>query len=175
MTKLKETMSNVDTAWLQMDRPVNMMMIASFMAFDGPVDFERVMATVERRLLVFDRFRQKVVAPRIPFGNYTWELDPQFDIRAHVHRIGLPAPGDKTALQNLMSDIISTPLDRSRPLWQFHVVEGYQGCLLYTSGHRLYDRARFRTGLRFVRQQVAQNCPLTGVNYSLPILSLIHI
>ena len=127
MTKLKETMSNVDTAWLQMDRPVNMMMIASFMAFDGPVDFERVVATVERRLLVFDRFRQKVVAPRIPFGNYSWELDPQFDIRAHVHRIGLPAPGDKAALQNLMSDIISTPLDRSRPLWQFHVVEGYQG------------------------------------------------
>ena len=126
MTKLKETMSNVDTAWLQMDRPVNMMMIASFMAFDGPVNFERVVTTVERRLLTFDRFRQKVIPPRIPFGNYTWELDPQFDIRAHVHRIALPAPGDKKALQNLMSDIISTPLDRSRPLWQFHVVEGYQ-------------------------------------------------
>jgi WS/DGAT/MGAT family acyltransferase len=126
MTKLKETMSNVDTAWLHMDRPVNMMMIASFMAFDGPVDFERVVATVEQRLLAFDRFRQKVMPPRIPFGNYTWELDPQFDIRAHVHRIALPAPGDKVALQALMSDIISTPLDRSRPLWQFHVVEGYQ-------------------------------------------------
>lgn len=126
MTKLKETMSNVDTAWLQMDRPVNMMMIASFMAFDGPVDFERVLATVERRLLVFDRFRQKVVPPRVPFGNYTWELDPQFDVRAHVHRIALPAPGDKGALQNLMSDLISTPLDRTRPLWQFHVVEGYR-------------------------------------------------
>lgn len=126
MTKLKETMSNVDTAWLHMDRPDNMMMIASFMAFDGPVDFERVLATVEQRLLVFDRFRQKVVPPRIPFGNYTWELDPQFNLRAHVHRIALPAPGDKAALQALMSDIISTPLDRSRPLWQFHVVEGYK-------------------------------------------------
>lgn len=126
MTKLKETMSNVDTAWLQMDRPVNLMMIASFMTFKGEVDFERLLTTVERRLLAFDRFRQRVVPPRVPFGNYTWEIDPHFDIRAHVHRIALPAPGDKAALQNLMSDITSTPLDRARPLWQFSVIEGYQ-------------------------------------------------
>ncbi|MCZ2114162.1 MAG: wax ester/triacylglycerol synthase family O-acyltransferase [Anaerolineae bacterium] len=125
MTKSTEPMSNVDTAWLQMDRPVNMMMIAAFMTFDGPVDFDRVIATIERRLLTFDRFRQRIVPPRLPFGNYTWKFDPHFDIRAHVHRIALPAPGDKSALQELMSDIISTPLDRSRPLWQFHIVEGY--------------------------------------------------
>ncbi len=78
MTKMKETMSNVDTAWLQMDRPTNLMMIAAFMAFDGPVDFDRLLATVERRLLQFDRFRQRIVPPRIPFGNYTWENDPSF-------------------------------------------------------------------------------------------------
>lgn len=127
MATRKEPMSNVDTAWLQMDRPVNLMMIAAFMAFDGPVDYDRVLATVERRLLTFDRFRQRVVPPRTPFGDHTWELDPHFDIRAHLHRIALPAPGDKTALQDLMSDITSTPLDRSRPLWQFHIVEGYRG------------------------------------------------
>ncbi len=125
MTKLRETVSNVDTAWLQMDRPVNLMMIAAFMTFEGEPDYERLIATVERRLLTFDRFRQRIVPPRIPFGNYTWELDPHFDIRAHIHRIALPAPGGKAALQELMSDIISTPLDRSRPLWQFHVIEGY--------------------------------------------------
>ncbi len=127
MTKRKETMSNVDTAWLQMDRPTNLMMITGFMSFDTPLDYDRVVLTLERRLLAFDRFRQRVVPPRIPFGNYTWELDPHFDIRAHVHRAALPAPGDKAALQDMMSDIISTPLDRSRPLWQFHVLEGYGG------------------------------------------------
>lgn len=126
MTKSRETVSNVDTAWLQMDRPVNLMMIAAFMTFEGPLDYDRVIATVERRLLQFDRFRQRIVPPRTPFGSHTWEVDTHFDIRAHMHRIALPAPGDKEALQDLMSDIISTPLDRSRPLWQFHVVEGYQ-------------------------------------------------
>ncbi len=127
MTKHKETMSNVDTAWLQMDRPTNLMMIASFMAFDEPLDYERLLQTIERRLLVFDRFRQRIVPPRTPFGNYSWELDPHFDLRAHVHRAAVPAPGNKRALQDMMSDIISTPLDRSRPLWQYHLLEGYQG------------------------------------------------
>lgn len=127
MSKHKETMSNVDTAWLQMDRPTNLMMIASFMIFDEPIDYERFLQTIERRLLAFDRFRQRVVPPRTPFGNYSWELDPHFDLRAHIHRAAVPAPGDKAALQNMMSDIISTPLDRSRPLWQYHLLEGYQG------------------------------------------------
>jgi WS/DGAT/MGAT family acyltransferase len=125
MTKFKQTMSNVDTAWLQMDRPTNLMMIAGFMAFDGPVDFERVSAAIERRLLTFDRFRQRVAPPRFPLGSHHWERDPHFDIRAHVHRVALPAPGDRAALQAFMSDLTSTPLDRSRPLWQFTVVEGY--------------------------------------------------
>ena len=127
MTKPKETMSNVDTAWLQMDRPTNLMMIASFMVFEQPMDYEKLLTVIERRLVVFDRFRQRVVPPRIPFGNYSWELDPHFDLRAHVHRAALPAPGDKAALQDMMSDIISTPLDRSRPLWQYHLLEGYGG------------------------------------------------
>lgn len=136
MAKYKETMSNVDTAWLQMDRPTNLMMIASFMTFDGPPDFERIVATIERRLLVFDRFRQRIVPPRVPFGAHTWEVDTHFDIRAHIHRVALPAPGDKNALQDFMSDLTSTPLERSRPLWQFHVVEGYgDGWVLATRLH----------------------------------------
>jgi WS/DGAT/MGAT family acyltransferase len=120
-------MSNVDTAWLQMDRPTNLMMIAGFMTFEGPLDFERLVTTIERRLLIFDRFRQRIVPPRTPIGSYTWELDPYFDIRAHVHRAALPPPGNKIVLQEIMSDVTSTPLDRSRPLWQFHAYEGYQG------------------------------------------------
>ena len=127
MPKAKESMSNVDTAWLHMDRPTNLMMICGFMTFDEPLDYDRVLVALERRLLVHDRFRRRVTPPRTPLGNYSWEIDPNFDIRSHVQRIALPPPGDKAALQNLMSDIISTPLDRSRPLWHFYVVDGYRG------------------------------------------------
>jgi len=117
-------MSNVDTAWLRMEQPNNLMMITGVFVFDQPLDFERFSATLEQRFLCFDRFRQRVVETR---RGYRWELDPHFDIANHLHHIALPAPGDQAALQNLVSDLMSMPLDFSKPLWQFHLVEGYQG------------------------------------------------
>ncbi len=121
---MPEDMSNVDTAWLHMELPNNLMMITGVFVFDQPLDFERFRATLEQRFLRFERFRQRVVETR---RGPRWEMDPHFDIANHVHRIALPAPGDQQALQELVSDLMSTPLDFTKPLWQFHLVEGYQG------------------------------------------------
>ncbi len=121
---MSEDMSNVDTAWLRMEMPNNLMMITGVFVFDEPLDFERFKTTLEQRFITFDRFRQRVVETR---RGARWEVDPHFDIVNHIHRIALPAPGDQTALQELVSDLMSTPLDFTKPLWQFHLVEGYQG------------------------------------------------
>lgn len=121
---MSEDMSNVDTAWLRMEQPNNLMMITGVFVFDQPLDFDRFSATLEQRFLCFDRFRQRVVETR---RGYRWEADPHFDIANHLHHIALPAPGDQAALQDLVSDLMSMPLDFSKPLWQFHLVEGYQG------------------------------------------------
>lgn len=125
MSLQREKMSNVDTAWLRMDHPTNLMMITGVMTFDEPLDFERVKRVIEKRLLKFDRFRQRVVETRNPLRAPNWELDPHFTLDAHLHRVGLPEPGDKAALEHLVSDLLSTPLDTTKPLWQFHVVENY--------------------------------------------------
>jgi len=131
MSLQRENMSTVDTAWLHMERPTNLMMITGIMTFDAPLDLQRLKALFEQRLLRFDRFRQRVVDPQRPLRGPRWELDPHFDLNAHVRRIGLPAPGDKAALENLVSDLMSTPLDFSKPLWQFHLVENFgAGCAL---------------------------------------------
>lgn len=124
---MSEDMSNVDTAWLRMELPNNLMMITGVFIFEQPLDFKRFRTTIEQRLLRFERFRQRVVEPRLGLGSLRWEIDPQFDIANHVHRIALPAPGDQQALQELVSDLMSTALDYTKPLWQFHLVEGYQG------------------------------------------------
>jgi diacylglycerol O-acyltransferase len=121
---MSEEMSNVDTAWLRMEAPNNLMMITGVFVFDEPLDFERFRATLDQRFLRFERFRQRVVETR---RGARWEVDPHFDIVNHIHRIALPAPGDQVALQELVSDLMSTPLDFTKPLWQFHLVEGYQG------------------------------------------------
>jgi WS/DGAT/MGAT family acyltransferase len=100
-----------------------MTMITGVMTFDGALDVERLKTTLESRLLArYGRFRQRVREPAL-IGLPRWEEDPTFDLEAHVHRVGLPAPGDRQTLQSLVSDLMSTPLDFSRPPWQVHVVE----------------------------------------------------
>lgn len=123
----REPMSSVDRSWLLMDRPTNRMVINGFWLFEEPVAYEQVLATLERRLLIHDRFRQRAVEPKGISGRAYWEFDPNFDVRAHVRHIALPAPGDKAALQELMAELIADPLDRSRPLWMFYLIDNYAG------------------------------------------------
>ncbi len=131
-----EPMSPVDTAWLRMDQPTNLTVINIVMMFDEPLDYERLKATIEHRLLRFDRFRQRVIYPERLATVPHWDYDPHFDVHSHLHRIALPDPGDQTALQDLVSDFISIPLDMSKPLWQFHLIENYgEGCALLVRLH----------------------------------------
>jgi len=120
-------MSAVDTAWLRMDIPTNRM-VANGLMFLGPgLDVDRLMQVFDRRLLAHPRFRQRVVESPLRVGRPAWQIDETFDIRAHIHRIALPAPGDVNTLRDVASDIVSTPIDFSLPPWQLHVIEGYQG------------------------------------------------
>jgi WS/DGAT/MGAT family acyltransferase len=119
-------LSNVDAAWLKMEDPTNLMMVTGVLMFPRPVDVGHLRALLESRLLQFERFRQRVVRPALPFAPYYWEDDPNFSIDAHLHHVGLPRPYDQPAMQQLVSDLMSTGLDFSKPLWQFHVVDGYR-------------------------------------------------
>jgi diacylglycerol O-acyltransferase len=121
---VREKMSSVDTAWLRMDRSTNLMMIVGILIFEGPVDYERLRATIARRLAPFRRFRQRVVVD--PSGAY-WEDDPTYAIDAHLHRVALPGNADKAELERFAADMVSQPLDDSKPLWQFTLIENYKG------------------------------------------------
>ena len=123
-TVQREKMSSVDTAWLRMDRPSNLMMICGVMLFDERVSFERLKAVVRDRWLTFRRFRQRPVD--IP-GMPCWETDRHFDIDQHVAHVALPGKGGKRELQVLVSRLAATPLNPARPLWQYHLVDNYKG------------------------------------------------
>ena len=58
------------------------------------------------------------------FGPLYWEEDPDIDLDYHVRRSALPKPGGYRELFALVSRLHSTLLDRSRPLWEVHVIEG---------------------------------------------------
>jgi diacylglycerol O-acyltransferase / wax synthase len=117
-------MSSVDTAWLRMDRPSNLMMICGVLIFGEHLTLARLKATLSDRFLRFKRFRQRAV--QAPTGAY-WADDRKFDIGAHVLRVKLGAAAGKAELETLVSELMATPLDPSKPMWQFHLVEGYEG------------------------------------------------
>ncbi len=122
-----EPLSNVDSAWLRMEDPTNLMTITALLTFDEPLPFDRLKGAIEDRLLPYDRFRQRVVHPRFPLAKPRWEEDANFALKAHLRRVALPHPGDQGTLQELVSELMSTPLDYSKPLWQLHLVENYGG------------------------------------------------
>ncbi|MGE5337722.1 MAG: WS/DGAT/MGAT family O-acyltransferase [Gemmatimonadota bacterium] len=117
-------MSPVDTAWLRMDSPGNLMMIVGVDLFDGACDLPRLRRLIESQLLQYRQFRSRVVQDP---GGAWWEEDEDFDIDQHLVRIGLPGKGGKAELQKLVAQLAGQALDPTKPLWQFHLVENYDG------------------------------------------------
>jgi WS/DGAT/MGAT family acyltransferase len=120
----RERMSSVDTAWLRMDSPGNLMMIVGVYEYEGQIDFPRLREIVQQRFCVHRRFRSKVVEDAT--GHY-WEEDDDFDLDLHVVRTALPGKGTTDDLKRFAGRMASTALDPSRPLWQFQLVDNFNG------------------------------------------------
>ncbi len=130
-------MSSADAAWLHMDRPTNLMVINAVLLFDEPLDSERLRRTIESRLVErYPRFRKRVVESRLPLLAPSFEDDKDFALEHHIHHWALPAPGDDGALRELIGDMMTTPLDRSKPLWHVYVLDNYgSGCAVIVRMH----------------------------------------
>ena len=162
-------MSAVDAAWYHIDGPANTAVITSIALTRKPLDFDKVKAVYAARLAQFERFRCRVVEPALPLGTPHWEEMPGFAIEQQLHHVALPAPGGQGALVALVSDLASTPLDRARPLWDVHVVDGVDGgSALITRMHHcigdgtasvLVARALFDTSPKAWRDPAATAAP----------------
>lgn len=122
--RVRERMAGIDTAWLRMDRPSNLMQIIGVMVFDGRLDPERFKRTIAKRLLRYHRFRQ--IAELDSDGAW-WVDDDDFDLDSHVRRTVLPAPGGKRELQKFVAEMASEPLNPARPRWEYQLVETADG------------------------------------------------
>jgi diacylglycerol O-acyltransferase len=122
-----ERMSKVDTAWLRMDTPSNLMMIVGIWQLSPGVSHAAVCERIEGSLLRYARFRQRVVEDA---AGATWVDDRSFDISNHVIAEWLPraaAGREQQVLQDRVAELAMQPLDRKRPLWQIHLIEDYTG------------------------------------------------
>ena len=101
------------------------MAIASIAVFEGPAPaHEEFLAYLAGRLPLVPRYRHKLRTIPFRLGRPVWVEDPDFDLRYHVRRTALPAPGGDRQLADLMARVMSQRLDRDHPLWEYWVVEG---------------------------------------------------
>jgi diacylglycerol O-acyltransferase / wax synthase len=68
-----------------------------------------------------------LVSPPLRAAQPTWEDDDQFDIRNHIVPVSLPKPGTEEQLMRLAGTLFEGVLDRDKPLWKIHVVNGLEG------------------------------------------------
>jgi WS/DGAT/MGAT family acyltransferase len=127
-----EQLSGLDASFLYLETPNQPMHIGALAVYDpstapgGFVRFKDILATIESRLHLARTFRQRVV--RVPFDldHPWWVNDPEFDLEFHVRHIALPRPGDWRQLCIQTARLHARPLDTSKPLWEFYVVEGLE-------------------------------------------------
>lgn len=86
--------------------------------------FDAFRRTVARRLHLLDPLRYRLVDIPWRLHHPMWLEQCPVDLDYHLRRVRVPAPGGRRELDRVIGEIASTPLDRSRPLWEFHFAEG---------------------------------------------------
>ena len=118
-------MSDAEALMWRIDKdPYLSSTFANLSVLDRAPDFDRLRRRMERATFAIPRLRQRVQSAPANLTPPLWVEDPDFDIDYHVRRVALPQPGSMRQLLDLATLIVNDPFDRTRPLWQFVVVEG---------------------------------------------------
>ena len=136
-TMTRRTMSGADAMWLHADRPNHLMVIDGIMWTEQPLDHDLFRTTIQERLVdVYPVFSQRPVEPTRPWDMPAWEDDPDFSLSHHLHHARLRRPGGDKQLRNFLQKRVSRPFDRTHPLWEAWLIDGYgEGSVLFTRLH----------------------------------------
>jgi diacylglycerol O-acyltransferase / wax synthase len=128
-----DRLSALDASFLAVEGPATPMHVGWVAEFDGTASFDELFEHIAGRLSHAPRFRQRL-AP-VPFGVHdpVWVDDADFDVRRHLLR----ADGDD--LDAIVDGVLSTPLERDRPLWEITVVPGERLALVGKMHHCMVD------------------------------------
>ncbi|MGH3662301.1 MAG: WS/DGAT/MGAT family O-acyltransferase [Micromonosporaceae bacterium] len=122
---MRERLTPLDASFLYLeDDGAAPSHVVSLGLFDQTLDYQKLCGLVEQRLALAPRYRQKI--KRVPGGlaRPVWVDHTSFNIADHVFRSRLPAPGTEEQLRELVAEMSARRLDRRRPLWEIHLIEG---------------------------------------------------
>lgn len=131
-------LKRIDHLMWDAEVPNSLVTIAGVMFFKNKLSRKKLTEVVRARLLRYERFRKKVVTRN---GVPMWHSDEGFEPETHIHHIALPGNGTYKDLQDCVSDLISQPLNYSKPLWDAHIIDNYRGgsVLLWRLHHAVAD------------------------------------
>jgi diacylglycerol O-acyltransferase len=139
----KDRLSSIDASFLHQERQASHMHVGALIIFEGPAPgHEEFAAHIESRLPLVPRYRQRLAFPRFEMGRPFWVDDPTFNLDYHVRHTALPKPGSDGQLRELLGRIFSQRLDRSKPLWEIWLVQGFEEgkfALISKTHHALVD------------------------------------
>ncbi len=121
--RISEPLSPIDAAWYQLDKRGRTLDIGALLLFDEPLEFGQLREMAVEGLMPRRRFRRRVVEKALGVRTPHWEVDPHFRLDAHLHHLRVPAPADDDELAELVSDLMSKPMDRDRPLWELYLLD----------------------------------------------------
>ncbi len=140
---LDRRMSDAESLMWRLDKDPHLSStFANVTVLDRKPDVDRLMRRLERATFLFDRLRQRVQPAPVNLSNPVWVEDPDFDLRYHVRHISLPRPGSLRQLLDYATLVTADPFDRTRPLWQFVVIDGLRGgksALIQKLHHTIVD------------------------------------
>jgi diacylglycerol O-acyltransferase len=134
-------LSASDAAFYHLENTSTPMYVGSLSILRKPrsgLSYETLLASVEQRLPLIPRYRQKVREVTLGLARPVWIDDGDFDITYHIRRSALPSPGSDLQLHELIARLGSRPLDKSRPLWEMYLIEGLarNRVAIYTKSHQ---------------------------------------
>jgi diacylglycerol O-acyltransferase len=111
---------------------------------DRPPEWPVLQRRMAHTAASVERLRQRV-QPAVGGLPPMWVDDPDFDLTYHVRRMACPKPATLRTAIDLATVLLADPLDRTRPLWQYVVIEGLRGgkaIVLQKMHHTLTDGER---------------------------------
>jgi len=138
-----DRLTSFDASFLANERSNGHMAIGAVLVCAGePPSEDDFAAHIRSRVHLLPRLRQRLAFPPLGLGTPFWVDDPEFDLGDHLNRVRLPEPAGDAEFHELVGEVLSPPLDRSRPLWQLVLVEGLEGdrfAIVYKTHHALAD------------------------------------
>ena len=123
----EDRLSDLDEAFLYMERPNQPMQIGCVAEIDGCFERDELLGVLRDRLATIPRFRQRPAHSPLNLRGVRWEDDPGFLVENHLRHVALPQPADQATLRHVVETLFAAPLPPDRPLWEIHLIDGLPG------------------------------------------------